>query len=141
MKVNLGVVEMPYDYGDTSKTTFEVAEALEDQYQLFSHFWELHKDTIIREVGEDVAYALINHIQHGAPLAQGVTLLSDTMRDFNSFLESQEMEGLGVDGVPTEAALDGKNSRLKEKYGPRRPSFIDGGLFKSSFVAWIDTDA
>ena len=51
------------------------------------------------------------------------------------------MAGLSVDGVPTQAALEGKNSRLKVERGERRPSFIDGGLFKSSFVAWIGNDA
>lgn len=141
MKVHLGVVDMPYGYGDTSKTTFEVAEELEERYQLFTHFFDLHKDAIIREVGEDVAHALINHIQFGVPLTQGPALLSETMREFNIFLESSEMEGLSIDGVPTHAALEGKNSRLKQEKGQRRPSFIDGGLFKSSFIAWIDNDA
>ncbi len=63
------------------------------------------------------------------------------MQQFNIFLEREEMAGLAVDGVPTQAALEGKNSRLKQEKGPRRPSFIDGGLFKSSFVAWIGDDA
>lgn len=140
VKVCLGVVDMPYDYGDTSKTTFEVAEALEDRYQLFSHFFDSHRSAIIREVGETVAYALINHIQHGAPFSSG-ELLGETMQEFNIFLENEEMAGLSVDGVPTQAALEGVNSRLKIERGERRPSFIDGGLFKSSFIAWIDDDA
>lgn len=140
VKVHLGVIDMPYDYGDTSATTGEVAEILEDRYQLFSHFWDAHKDTIAPEVGEMLAYSIINHIKHGAPLTSG-ELLGETMRTFNIFLEREEMAGLAVDGVPTLAALDGRNSRLKLKYGERRPSFIDGGLFKSSFVAWIDNDA
>ncbi|ECI5354361.1 hypothetical protein MKU92_000021 [Salmonella enterica] len=140
MKVCLGVVDMPYDYGDTSKTTFDVAEALEDRYQLFSHFFDTHRSAIIREVGETVAYALINHVQYGAPLG-GSELLEETMKQFNDFLITEEMAGLSVDGVPTQAALEGVNSRLKIERGERRPSFIDGGLFKSSFIAWIDDDA
>lgn len=140
MKVCLGVINMPYDYGDTSATTYEVAEELQDRYQLFTHFFETHSDEICAEVGEAVACSLINHIQHGAPLTQG-ELLGETMQQFNIFLEREEMAGLAVDGVPTLAALEGKNSRLKQEKGPRRPSFIDGGLFKSSFVAWIGDDA
>ncbi|MCS4265021.1 hypothetical protein [Serratia sp. BIGb0163] len=140
MKVCLGVVDMPYDYGDTSATTYEVAEALQDNYQLFTHFWEEHQDTILPEVGEALAYSIINHIQHGAPLTSG-ELLGETMRSFNIFLEREEMAGLAVDKVPTHAALEGRNSRLKVERGERRPSFIDGGLFKSSFIAWIDNDA
>ncbi|QQN36614.1 hypothetical protein JHW33_08395 [Rahnella aceris] len=140
MKVHLGVIDMPYDYGDTSATTGQVAEILEEKYQLFSNFWDAHKNTITPEVGETLAYSIINHIKHGAPLAGG-ELLGDAMRTFNIFLENEEMAGLAVDGVPTLAALDGRNSRLKQKYGERRPSFIDGGLFKSSFIAWVDDDA
>ncbi|EJR0236082.1 hypothetical protein [Pantoea sp. JZ2] len=140
MKVCLGVVDMPYDYGDTSATTHEVAEDLQDRYQLFTHFFETHKKEICAEVGEALAWSLINHIQHGAPLTQG-ELLGETMQQFNIFLEQEEMAGLSVDGVPTLAALEGKNSRLKIERGERRPSFIDGGLFKSSFVAWIGNDA
>ena len=71
----------------------------------------------------------------------GRRLLGETMKAFNVFLEGEEMAGLSVDGVPTLAALEGKNSRLKIERGERRPSFIDGGLFKSSFVAWIGNDA
>lgn len=139
MKICLGVIDQPYDYGDTSATTHEVAEALEDEYGLFTHFWEVRADEICAEVGEAVAYALVNHIQHGAPMVSG-ELLGETMQQFSIFLEGEEMAGLSVD-VPTQAAQDGKNSRLKQEYGPRRPSFIDGGLLKSSFVAWVGDDA
>lgn len=141
MKVCLGVIDMPYDYGeDPEATTHEVAVGLEDNYQLFTHFWEVHQDSIISEAGEALAHSIINHIQYGAPLTSGEQL-GETMRSFHIFLEQEEMAGLSVDGVPTQAALEGKNSRLKKEYGARRPSFIDGGLFKTSFVAWIDNDA
>lgn len=140
MKVCLGVIDVPYDYGDNPATTYEVAEDLQERYKLFTHFWELHQKQIVPEVGEALAYALINHIQYGAPMPGG-ELLGETMKAFNVFLEGEEMAGLSVDGVPTLAALEGKNSRLKIERGERRPSFIDGGLFKSSFVAWIDNDA
>lgn len=139
MKICLGVIDQPYDYGDTSATTHEVAEALEGEYGLFTHFWEARADEICAEVGEAVAYALVNHIQHGAPMVSG-ELLGETMQQFSIFLEAEEMAGLSV-GVPTQAARDGKNSRLKQGYGTRRPSFIDGGLLKSSFVAWVGDDA
>ena len=140
MKICLGVINQPYDYGNKSVTTHEVAEALEDEYKLFTHFYELHGDTIRREVGETLAFAIINHIKHGAPMTSDEQL-GDTMRAFNIFLEGREMEGLGVDGVPTQAALDGKNSRLKIERGAPRESFIDGGLLKASFIAWIENDA
>lgn len=140
MKICLGVIDQPYDYGDAPATTYEVAQDLQERYGLFTNFWKLHSGDIRAEVGETVAYALINHIRYGAPMGGG-ELLGGTMRAFNVFLEGEEMAGLSVKGVPTLAALEGKNSRLKIERGERRPSFIDGGLFKSSFVAWIGNDA
>jgi hypothetical protein len=140
MRLCLGVIDMPYDYGDTSATTWKVAEDLQDRYQLFTHFFETHSDAICAEAGEAVAWSFINHIRHGTSLP-GEELLGETMQQFNIFLEQEEMAGLSVDNVPTRAALEGKNSRLKQEKGPRRPSFIDGGLFKSSFVAWTGGDA
>ncbi|PAO24618.1 hypothetical protein [Enterobacter roggenkampii] len=140
MKVCLGVIDIPYDYGDSPATTYEVAEDLQERYKLFTHFWGLHQKEIIPEVGEALAWAIVNHIQYGAPMPGG-ELLGETMKAFNVFLEGEEMAGLSIDGVPTQAALEGKNSRLKIERGERRPSFIDGGLFKSSFVAWIGNDA
>lgn len=139
MKIKIGVLDQPYGYGNTDATTHEVAQILEAKYGLFTNFWEQHNEEIRREVGETVAYSIINTIKYGIPLVGGEQL-ANTMREFNLFLEREEMAGLQVDGVPTQAALDGKNSRLKRMYGPRRPSFIDGGLLKASFVAWIDDD-
>lgn len=140
MKICLGVVDMPYDYGEEQATTFEVATTLEEEYGLFSHFWAQHQDAIIQEAGTAVAHQLINQIRYGAS-GGGDLLLGNSIREFNIFLEQEEMAGLGVAGVPTQAALDGVNSRLKKHSGPRRPSFIDGGLFKTSFTAWIEDDA
>lgn len=87
-----------------------------------------------------MAYSIINAIKFNAPLTSDEQL-ADTMREFNLFLEREEMAGLDVDGVPTKAALEGRNSRLKKKRGPRRPSFIDGGLFKASFIAWVENES
>ncbi|WP_336240445.1 hypothetical protein [Citrobacter werkmanii] len=141
MKISLGVVDMVYDYGDNpGETTHEVAVELEENYGVFTHFWDLHKDTIIAEAGETIALSFINHIKYGAPLV-GDAPMGETIEAFNHFLEQEEMAGLNIDGVPTKAALDGKNSRLKQESGARRPSFIDGGLFKTSFIAWINNDA
>ena len=138
MNVELGVIDMPYDYGaEPGKTTHQVAVDLEDQYKLFTHFFELHRDEIFTAVADEIRLNLINHIKYGAPFDQDTIILGEIVRIFNLFLEREEMAGLSVDGVPTWAALHGVNSRLKKETGQRRPSFIDGGLFKASFIAWI----
>ncbi|CAM6396791.1 TPA: hypothetical protein IUD43_002000 [Escherichia coli] len=144
MKLCFGVIDQPYDYGDEpGKTTFDVACDLEERYEIFTHFWEMHKDEIIQETGEMVAFQLIRHLKNKVPLPP-VQVMGDTRGIFHRFLEAEEMAGMTINGnpVPTQAALLGVNSRLKDKYtGERRPSFIDGGLFKGSFIAWIDNNA
>ncbi|EFC9332262.1 hypothetical protein CQ973_001527 [Escherichia coli] len=144
MKLCFGVIDQPYDYGDEpGKTTFDVACDLEERYEIFTHFWEMHKDEIIQEAGTELAYQLVNHFKYKAPLP-GEHFLEGTGKIFHIFLETEEMAGMTINGnpVPTQVALLGVNSRLKDKYtGERRPSFIDGGLFKGSFIAWIDNNA
>jgi hypothetical protein len=53
----------------------------------------------------------------------------------------QEIESMGLRGVPTKAALKGINHRLRHPYrksNPRRPSFVDTGLYVASFRAWME---
>lgn len=140
MKICFGVVDIPYDYGDTSETTYTVAEILEDNYRLFTHFYELHEKEILEEVRDNIVLQLANAIQNGVAPSD-MLLLGKTQKAFSAFLEKEEMAGLSVDGVPTKAALMGVNSRKKIRHGERRPSFIDGGQFLSSFVAWIENNA
>jgi hypothetical protein len=60
---------------------------------------------------------------------------------FSNFLALQEVEKLGIPGVPTQAALKGISHRLKHPYrksNPRRPSFVDTGEYMRSAAFWID---
>ena len=140
-KLCIGVSNVMYGFGDEpDKTTFDVALELESEYLLFSTFWRMYKKEICNEVGEMFAYQIINRIKHGAPEFEGEKLLGRTMKNFNIYLENEEMRGApGVRGVPTLAAKKGYNSRLKT-FGPRRPSFIDSGTLKTHFMAWIKSD-
>jgi len=56
---------------------------------------------------------------------------------FRNFLDKREIEGMGVPGVPTQAALLGLG-RNKSKRGQRRPSFVDTQLYKRSFTVDIE---
>lgn len=136
MKLNIGVIDVPYNYGENpEKTTYEVAQDLEDRYRLFTHFFNMHRDEIIAEIGSEIAHSIINQIEHGVESNANFDL-EETKLLFNKFLEDQELDGK-VEGVPTLASRLGVNSRLKKKRGNPRPSFIDGGLLKSTFHAWV----
>lgn len=98
MKLCFGVIDQPYDYGDEpGKTTFDVACDLEERYEIFTHFWEMHKDEIIQEAGTELAYQLVNHLKHKAPLP-GAHFLEGTEKIFHIFLETEEMAGMTING-------------------------------------------
>lgn len=138
MIINFGVINQVYDYGeDPGKTTFEVAEDLEQRYGIMRTFYNLHKAQVQREVVRLLTNQLADAIQFDAPM-HDEALLSETVARFQLFLTSHEVEHQGIKGVPTLAALEGVNSRLKTRDDPGRPSFIDGGLYETSFMAWVE---
>jgi hypothetical protein len=66
------------------------------------------------------------------------TATSAIEAQFKNYLDHEDIVQTGAPGVPTEAALKGVNHRLKSKKGTRRPSFVDTGLYESSFKVWSE---
>lgn len=158
--LHLGVVDVPYNEPPAqgrrpkkvaagTQTTGDVAEWLEDKYRVMGTFVDNHLDDVARTLGRAMAGHLENLLMGApaspAPLAGATSAIE---RDFHKFLESQEMDRLGVPGVPTEASLQGishrfKNPRFKVIKGKKvlrdpRPSFIDTGIYVNSFTAWTE---
>jgi hypothetical protein len=136
MKLHLGVIDFPYTYGDKAMTTGDVAVILEDKYEIMGTYWEKHGQEGADALAEGMAGTLESLLM-GAPPTQdpfgtGTSKIED---GFRKFLDAREMDG--IEGIPTQASLDGVNSRLKKQSGDQRPSFIDGGLYQSSFKAWV----
>jgi hypothetical protein len=146
-KLYLGVMDIPYK--EDSQTTGEVAEILEKRYGVMNAYFDSHKLGIAKSMEDSVANALETLMLGGptdaSPFASAESFID---ADFRQFLSSSEIEKLGIPGVPTQAALDGvshrfKNPRYKVTKGkkvkrPRRPSFIDTGLYQASMKAWFD---
>jgi hypothetical protein len=134
--LHLGVLDIPEPQGNT---TFGVGKILEDKYGLFSAFVENNDQFIADAIADDAAASLETFLLSGQlpdemlPEASGK--ISQRMKEF---LSLQEVEKLGLPGVPTKAALQGRSIRFKQKRGPRRPSFIDSGVLEASLKAWID---
>lgn len=152
--LHLGVVDVPYAHNPELKpkqrkkrsastmTTGDVADILEAKYHVMRIFFETHKADIAKDLESSLEGALENLLL-GAPLGANAFAAAegDVEKRFKDFLTNREMEGLGYPGVPTQAALDGVNHRLKHPYrksNPRRPSFVDTGLYENSFRAWVD---
>lgn len=138
--LHLGVVDVPYaDAG--GKTTGDVAEILEAKYHVMRIFFQLNDKKIVKYLEDGVRGHVENIIMggpaSGAPFAEGLGKIESRFRDF---LSRKEMDSLGYPGVPTAAALRGVSHRFKKPGSRRapRPSFVDTGLFQSSFRAWVD---
>ena len=149
MKLQLGIIDLPYANAPRApgskatsgtQTTGDVAQWLENKYHIYASFWTLHGDEIAKDVERSLEGAL-NSMLNGAPMNHDVfgSASSKIRARFSEFLMKQEMDGL-FPGVPTAAALRGVNHRMKHPYKRRapRPSFIDTGLFESSFKAWME---
>ena len=125
--------------GGGEPTTVSVAQALEKKYHILELFYEDNAQAIADAFANGMLGQLENVII-GGPLTANVfgTAESEIEESFRLFLELGIVESLGIPGVPTQAALDGVNHRLKSGRGERRPSFIDTGLFENSFRAWVE---
>lgn len=150
MIIHFGVADMPYAFSvDLGKSksgksrismTGAVAEILEDKYKVMETFWTLHQDDVIAAMKDAIEGALESALM-GAPVSRDAfaAASSKVQAIFQKFLDLKEMDGR-VTGVPTAAALAGVSHRFKHPYAkhPSRPSFIDTGLFSSSFRCWVE---
>jgi hypothetical protein len=166
LTLNLGVVDMPYSAesykehkikfakrGKSNKpvrepsndaasiTTGDVAKILEEKYGILDTFKFARLPDIAKMLEESMAKELENMMMGQTPTNpfQGAEAkITQMMKDF---LSTQAVESMGIEGVPTQAALDGVNHRLKHPYAhgnPRRPSFIDTSLMQQSYKAWVE---
>jgi len=116
-----------------------VAGFLENKYHVMRNFFEVKKELIAKDLENGLKDSL-EALLTGAPpptnaFASGASRIEDR---FKQFLSRSEIERIGYPGVPTQAALAGISSRFKKRRSGRRPSFIDTGLYQSSFKAWVD---
>ncbi|HAU5795890.1 hypothetical protein ACFX4S_09060 [Kosakonia sp. YIM B13605] len=131
---HLGVIDIPYE--DENTTTGDVAEYLEEKYQIMQTFFDRYSNDISDLMSNDLAASLEN-MMAGAPpsndpLAESMSRIHDL---FVAFLDNQEMDGMP--GVPTRRALLGISKRFKEKRGEPRASFIDTGTYQAAMRAWV----
>lgn len=154
MILHLGVVELPYSQAPTrhrkasagTLTTGDVAEFLEQKYHIMEVFSQIHGE----DIGDELAKSLVGTMESllmGAPtgidpFGAATSAIEDR---FKKFLSLGEMDRLGYPGVPTQAAIDrASGKRRSARFKRARPSngppvsFIDSGLYESSFKAWVD---
>jgi hypothetical protein len=170
MKLHLGVIDVPEPYGDPPKSTYEVGKELEKNYGLFSMFYNYEKEEITDWISKDAAVGL-EMMLAGQPVdpknvfAVSGEHITDKM---HKFITSGDVENaaamFGEQGIPTQAAIDGKSFRFDKGYTakrwvkgkqlsgagkeyfkkkradgkPARPSFMYSGVFEASLKGWIE---
>jgi hypothetical protein len=125
--------------GDVS-TTGDVAEILEAKYHIMAIYAQESMDTVIKPAVENALAGAIETMMMGGPKDVSYAGAASTIEaSFKQFLSTGGMDKLGYPGVPTAAALRGVNHRMKHPYARRaaRSSFVDTGLYSSSFKVWI----
>jgi hypothetical protein len=155
MKVNLGFEALPYTtkssrtrrvlgrgvrihrgYG-AGKTSVDVAKELEEKYKLVETFWNLIEDATIEQLEEAFVDDVEEVMQMQALSKRGISdEFTDKIEDqFKRYLDQEEH------GIKTLAASRGVSHLLPRPYSrsnPPRPSFIDTGLYRGSFRAWVE---
>ncbi len=133
MILSLGVLDVPYDEGET---TYQVAKKLEYRYGVMDVFVDEHRDEIENSV-IDAFMGEIESMKMGKPKS---TLMNRTLGGieelFRDYIDADEWQK--VTGEIIMSALLGITSRNKEGTGLPRPAFIDTGLYQASFRAWLD---
>ena len=141
LTLHLGVVDVPYANDPKGKSTGDVAEILEEKYHVMRVFFEYNKEFVAKELEEGLCDAF-ESVLMGGPI-QGDAFgagCSEIQQRGRDDLSQRMFDARGIPGVPTNAALRGVSHRFKHPYKkrPERPSFIDTGLYKKSFRAWVD---
>jgi hypothetical protein len=126
---------------DGGKTTGDVATILEDKYGVFEAFFDNNEVAIVDHLEGGITGALESMLMGAPPsldaFGEGAAKVEEM---FKSALSNREIESYGLEGVPTAAARKGVSHRFKHphaKKNPRRPSFIDTGLYQASSKVWV----
>lgn len=151
--LHLGVIDQPYNQRPAPsnrkrpkvaagmQTTGDVAGWLETRYHVMEIFYEVHKDDVFAKALEDSVEGALQSLLMGAPATIDIygSATSAIEIAFKKFIDTKEMDSIGVAGVPTHASIIGIRSRFKNRRDPGRPSFQDTGLYETSFKAWVDS--
>jgi hypothetical protein len=129
-------------------TAEDIANILETDYSIVDVFNQIYGDEIEDTVSGVYENVVVKIFSEEGKFIQKRKFASEEMvkfmqpktkeieKMFKSFLDMEEMNGQGPRGedIPTDAAKTGKGRRSKRP----GPSFIDTGVYRASFKAWVD---
>lgn len=136
--VRLGVSSVPYSLvlKKTQLTTTQVAKILEAKYHIIRIFAEQNNRKISRVVEETASRELSKIVINGKPVAKNIKSIATSeispilSEGFKRFLDSNGT------GILTKAAVRRAHGQGKKRN--QGISFIDTGLYRSAFRAWVE---
>lgn len=156
MKLMFGVLDQEYSdaRGGGAKTTGEVARILEDRYHVMATFYETRQDKIAGWLAKDATNALrlmLAGKDMGKPRDAFYGATQKIESEFRAFLTRNEMGRLSfLSGAEAEyfqargpkftgaATVAHRKLHPYAKKNQMRPVFVDTGLYRSSFRAWVE---
>ena len=137
MRLNLGVVSgVPYPVKEVV-TTDQVARYLEEKYSVMEDFYRANKGTIANEVMKAISRHYIAKRRGHAH--SGDVDLPEVSAKFRDYLDRSRWLSIAGNVEPQAAAIGVRTRKMQQIVtGVRRPPFIDTGLYRKSFRAWID---
>jgi hypothetical protein len=137
MQIHLGVIVVPEP--ESKLDTFELANILESEYNIFGGYAEDRLQFIADKMTESLANSLDDLLMGATvqnPFADAEQEIEQNFKD----LMSQEMLPNITGTYPTQSALEGRSRRFKNRKNPkgRRPSFIDTGTLQNNLKVWTE---
>lgn len=131
------------NYGQ-GKTTGDVSKELEDKYKIVEAFVDMEEDYICDLIEEQAAMDLDEIMTLGEPSKKGMSFTETDKieKKFRNNLSSRKYDGI-ISGVPTIASIKGFSHLRQHPYEKghgSRASFVNTGLYSSSFRAWVEED-
>jgi len=145
MKLVLGVQNVAYTDAEHRgvTTTGEVAEILEEEYDVMGVFMDIHGGEVMADVGKSMTAYLQSIFQGNPANARKGFALGGIEEQFKDYLSADEWQS--HTGQVIKAARMGRSARFKEGFAKdkegkptTRPAFIDTGLYSASFRAWLE---
>ncbi len=141
MILNLGVKNVAYSDPDAkgTTTTGEVAEILESEYHVMGVFYELHRKEITEAVVSELQDRLDSFLEGNLRKTQNMPVggLESAFRDYLAQDEWQKTTGHAIAVAQAGMSARFKDKRNTKKKRGARPAFVDSGLYRRSFRAWI----
>jgi hypothetical protein len=134
MILHLGVEDIAY--ADGPQKTSDVAEILEEKFHVMQIYADQNEDRIAQFIEDGVAGAL-ESVLAGAPINFDVfgSAIANIEDRFIEYIDGEEH---GIKTKSKESPKAGARKKRQYKKVTNKTTFVDSGLYRNNFKAWVD---